>query len=38
MSARKTSKPASGTKNPYGYPFWEWVAKEDPSTSRPGSP
>ena len=22
------AKPASG--NPYGYPFWEWVAKEDP--------
>ena len=34
MSAQKTSKPASkpagGAKNPYGYPFWEWVAKEDP--------
>ena len=30
MPARKTSKPASDTKNPYGYPFWEWVAKEDP--------
>jgi alkylhydroperoxidase/carboxymuconolactone decarboxylase family protein YurZ len=34
MSARRTSKaaakPAAGPKNPYGYPFWEWVAKEDP--------
>jgi alkylhydroperoxidase/carboxymuconolactone decarboxylase family protein YurZ len=34
MSAQKTAKatpkPAGGMKNPYGYPFWEWVAKEDP--------
>ena len=30
MPARKTSKPASDTKNPYGYAFWEWVAREDP--------
>ena len=26
-----TAKKASGTSaSPYGYPFWEWVAKEDP--------
>ncbi len=24
------AKPASGSSNTYGYPFWEWVAKEDP--------
>ena len=34
MSARrqpaKAARPASGTKNPYGYAFWEWVAREDP--------
>ena len=22
------------TASPYGYPFWDWMAKEDPSTSR----
>jgi len=30
---RRPTKPArstSGTNNPYGYAFWEWVAKEDP--------
>jgi alkylhydroperoxidase/carboxymuconolactone decarboxylase family protein YurZ len=26
----KTPRAESGTKNPYGYPFWEWVAREDP--------
>ena len=26
----KAPRSTSGTKNPYGYPFWEWVAKEDP--------
>jgi alkylhydroperoxidase/carboxymuconolactone decarboxylase family protein YurZ len=34
MSARrrptKAASAASGTKNPYGYAFWEWVAQEDP--------
>jgi len=26
----KTPRASSGTKNPYGYPFWEWVARGDP--------
>jgi alkylhydroperoxidase/carboxymuconolactone decarboxylase family protein YurZ len=26
----KAPRSTSGTKNPYGYPFWEWVAQEDP--------
>src|SRR4030095_4144296 len=26
----KSARPADGTRNPYGYPFWEWVAREDP--------
>jgi alkylhydroperoxidase/carboxymuconolactone decarboxylase family protein YurZ len=26
----KAPRAESGTKNPYGYPFWEWVAREDP--------
>jgi alkylhydroperoxidase/carboxymuconolactone decarboxylase family protein YurZ len=34
MSARRPSaraaKPAAVGRNTYGYPFWEWVAKEDP--------
>jgi len=28
--AAKTSKPTGKTASPYGYPFWDWVAKEDP--------
>jgi len=30
---RQSTKPAraaAGTSNTYGYPFWEWVAREDP--------
>ena len=26
----KAARSTSGTKNPYGYAFWEWVAREDP--------
>jgi alkylhydroperoxidase/carboxymuconolactone decarboxylase family protein YurZ len=26
----KAAPSTSGTKNPYGYAFWEWVAREDP--------
>jgi alkylhydroperoxidase/carboxymuconolactone decarboxylase family protein YurZ len=26
----KAERSTSGTKNPYGYAFWDWVAKEDP--------
>src|SRR5262245_10450631 len=27
----KAARPAAdGARNPYGYPFWEWVAREDP--------
>ncbi len=43
MRARKTTKPAGGkaagqAKNPYGYPFWEWVAREDPEYVRARQP
>lgn len=43
MRARKATKPASGkaagqAKNPYGYPFWEWVAREDPEYVRARQP
>src|SRR6266478_133166 len=42
MSARKAAKAsgktAGGTKNPYGYPFWEWVAREDPEYVRARQP
>ena len=30
MKATKAKKPAGKAVSPYGYPFWEWVAKEDP--------
>ena len=26
----KSPKPDGRTASPYGYPFWDWVAKEDP--------
>ncbi len=32
-SAAKSAAPATvngGTASPYGYPFWDWVAREDP--------
>jgi alkylhydroperoxidase/carboxymuconolactone decarboxylase family protein YurZ len=41
MSARRASppaKPAGSAKNPYGYAFWEWVAKEDPEYVRARQP
>ena len=43
MSARKATKPtgskaAGRAKNPYGYPFWEWVAREDPEYVRVRQP
>ena len=42
MSARKAAKAsgktAGGAKNPYGYPFWEWVAREDPEYVRARQP
>jgi alkylhydroperoxidase/carboxymuconolactone decarboxylase family protein YurZ len=43
MRARKATKPAGGkaagrAKNPYGYPFWEWVAREDPEYVRARQP
>src|SRR6266478_5834685 len=42
MSPRKAtkagSKTAGSSKNPYGYPFWEWVAREDPEYVRARQP
>ena len=43
MGARKATKPTGGkaadrAKNPYGYPFWEWVAREDPEYVRARQP
>ncbi len=42
MSPRKATKAGSKTsgssKNPYGYPFWEWVAREDPEYVRARQP
>ena len=30
-SAARSAKPANGkAASPYGYPFWDWVAQEDP--------
>jgi alkylhydroperoxidase/carboxymuconolactone decarboxylase family protein YurZ len=29
-SAETSSKPDVKKASPYGYPFWEWVAREDP--------
>ncbi|HKW92806.1 MAG TPA: carboxymuconolactone decarboxylase family protein [Methylomirabilota bacterium] len=29
-SPKASAKPAKSSTNTYGYPFWEWVAKEDP--------
>jgi alkylhydroperoxidase/carboxymuconolactone decarboxylase family protein YurZ len=26
----KSTKPDGRTASPYGYPFWDWVAQEDP--------
>ena len=30
MSTRLKKKVDGKTASPYGYPFWDWVAKEDP--------
>ena len=35
MKARRAAKPRKSSTNgqaasPYGYPFWDWVAREDP--------
>jgi alkylhydroperoxidase/carboxymuconolactone decarboxylase family protein YurZ len=48
MSARRAARPAASKaagskaagspKNPYGYPFWEWVAREDPEYVRARQP
>ena len=50
MSERRTStkaapRPGNGAKSvdgktasPYGYPFWDWVAKEDPAYVRARQP
>ena len=43
MRVRKATKPTGGkpagrAKNPYGYPFWEWVAREDPEYVRARQP
>lgn len=32
------SKPAGQTASPYGYPFWDWVAREDPEYIRARQP
>ena len=29
-SPKSSAKPAKSSGNTYGYPFWEWVAREDP--------
>jgi hypothetical protein len=30
MSTRQKKQVDGKTASPYGYPFWDWVAKEDP--------
>ena len=37
MSARR-KKPDGKSASPYGYPFWEWVAREDPEYVRARQP
>jgi alkylhydroperoxidase/carboxymuconolactone decarboxylase family protein YurZ len=37
-AAARNGKPAGSSKNPYGYAFWEWVAKEDPEYVRARQP
>ena len=34
----KAGKPGRNSKNPYGYAFWEWVAREDPEYFRARQP
>ena len=42
MSTRPTAvkgkKPAGKANSPYGYPFWDWVAREDPEYVRARAP
>ena len=33
-----TSKSLAQQASPYGYPFWEWVAREDPEYARARAP
>ena len=30
MSEQQSGNPSGPSASPYGYPFWEWVAREDP--------
>lgn len=36
--ARGAGKPGAKAVSPYGYPFWEWVAREDPEYVRARQP
>src|SRR5439155_25095422 len=36
--ARGAAKPGAKAVSPYGYPFWEWVAREDPEYVRARQP
>lgn len=36
--ASKSRKPARPVASPYGYPFWDWVAQEDPEYVRARQP
>ena len=36
--AKGTGKPGAKAVSPYGYPFWEWVAREDPEYVRARQP
>jgi len=42
MSTRPTTakgkKPSGKANSPYGYPFWDWVAREDPEYVRARAP
>ena len=34
----KAKKPNGKASSPYGYPFWDWVAREDPEYVRARAP
>jgi hypothetical protein len=34
----KAKKPNDKVNSPYGYPFWDWVAREDPEYVRARAP
>ena len=36
--AAKAKKPSGKANSPYGYPFWDWVAREDPEYVRARAP